>query len=93
MRAEADITLDPDVVFTRLGEESAALLHLVTKRYYTLNGTGLRIWELLERGYDRPAIARALHQEFAVDLAAAATSVAGLVEELGREGLLAAPPR
>ena len=38
------------LVFTRLDATEAVLLHLGTKRYYTLNETGARIWELLQHG-------------------------------------------
>jgi hypothetical protein len=37
----------PSVVFTRLNDTEAVLLHLETKRYYSLNETGARLWELL----------------------------------------------
>jgi hypothetical protein len=41
-----------DVVVTELdGENESVLLHLGTKKYYTLNETGVRIWQLLGEGY------------------------------------------
>jgi hypothetical protein len=56
--ADAACHPDPNVVFTRLGENDGVLLHLNTKRYYSLNGTGSRLWELSDstelRGGDYP---------------------------------------
>jgi len=76
-----------DLVFTRFDEETAALLHLETKRYYTLNETGARIWELMEEGLAAAEVAEALHREFEVDPALAQQCVDGFVAELIREGL------
>src|SRR5690606_18752296 len=39
---------DPEVVFTPVSDAEAILLSLTTKRYYSLNETGLRIWRWLE---------------------------------------------
>ncbi len=78
----------PNVVSTRFSDTSAALLHLETKRYYTLNETGLRIWEKLEEGMDSALIAAALHDEFAVTVADAEAHVAKFKAALSQEGIL-----
>ncbi|QII11529.1 hypothetical protein KsCSTR_21500 [Candidatus Kuenenia stuttgartiensis] len=44
------VTPDPDVVITELEGKEAVLLHLGTKMYFTLNETGLWIWQMLSSG-------------------------------------------
>ena len=83
------IRTHPNVVFTRLDESQAALLNLDTKAYFTLNETGVRIWQLLDEGRDMAGIVAALKAEYEIDDAKARATVAGFVEELRQEGLLA----
>ena len=77
----------PDVVVRTLGEE-AVLVHLRTNRIFTLNPTGVRVWELLGGGLDRPAICERLQQEFDVDGARLDKDLDALLEGLRREGLV-----
>lgn len=44
------ITPDPEVIVTELEGKEAVLLHLGTRMYFTLNETGLRIWQMLSSG-------------------------------------------
>lgn len=88
MEARTSITLNPDVVYTRFDETSAALLNVKTKRYYTLNETGARIWELLEGGEKIGTVIRVLLEEFEVDTEQAESCVADFLAELRGEGLL-----
>ncbi len=88
MESTSQISLNPDVVYTRFDETSAALLNLKTKRYYTLNETGARIWELLEAGQDMPVILEVIQTEFEVDDGEAGSCVRGFLDELRGEGLL-----
>ncbi len=78
----------PSVIFTRLDESQAALLHLETKQYFSLNETGVLIWQNLERGSDLEAIANDLVARYVIELDAARTRVAAFVDELTREGLV-----
>ncbi len=80
----------PDVVFTRFDETSAALLHLRSKRYYTLNETAARVWELLAAGSPRQDIVTSLVAEFEVEIDEARTCVRELLAELASEGLVVA---
>ena len=79
----------PDVVFTRFDETSAALLHLRTKRYYTLNETAARVWELLGEGRDRTEIATIVGAEFDVGLDEATSCVEDVLTDFASEGLVA----
>jgi hypothetical protein len=88
MNRDGLITAHPDAVFTRLGPDSATVLNLVTKRYYSLNGTGLRIWELIASEGSIAGIAAALHTEYEIGLEAALARVESFLGELHAEGLV-----
>jgi len=55
-----------NVLFKRLGDETV-LFHLETDRFYELNGTAARFWELLHAGCDVAEIRDQMIQEFEVD--------------------------
>jgi hypothetical protein len=78
----------PSLVFTRLDATEAVLLHLDTKRYYTLNETGARIWELLQQGRCAYEIARALQDDYAITDEAVLPVLLAFVDELQQEGLV-----
>lgn len=78
---------DPDVVSSRLGE-AGVLVNLRTNRILELNGTGIRIWELIGEGHRVSAIADRLRAEFDVTPAEVEQELARLVDELVREGLV-----
>lgn len=82
----------PSLVFTRLDDAEAVLLHLDTKRYYTLNETGSRIWELLQQGRCTQEIARSLLNDYAVTDEEAMPMLLSFVDELQQEGLLRLGP-
>jgi hypothetical protein len=85
----------PSLVFTRLDNSEAVLLHLDTKRYYTLNDTGARIWELLQHGRCAQEIARALQDDYAITDEQVMPVLLAFVDELQQEGLVhaSAPAR
>jgi hypothetical protein len=78
----------PAVVFTPLDDNEGILLHLVTKRYYTLNESGCRIWELAAAGQTEAQIARALTEQYALDEADARAHTDALLRELATEHLI-----
>jgi hypothetical protein len=78
----------PSLVFTRLDDAEAVLLHLDTKRYYTLNETGTRIWELLQQRRSAQEIAQALQDNYAVTDEEAMPLLLAFVDELQQEGLV-----
>ncbi|MEZ4614190.1 MAG: PqqD family protein [Caldilineaceae bacterium] len=43
------LTLNPAVVSTTLESGDAVLMHIETAKYFTLNSTGVRIWQLFEQ--------------------------------------------
>lgn len=78
---------NPSVSCTEL-EDGAILLNLDTKYYYTLNSTGLRIWQIMDELEDPLEIAQRLATEYEVDEEKAKASVVKLMEELEQEGLI-----
>jgi len=75
-------------VFTRLADDEAVLLHLVTQRYYSLNETAITIWEQLASPRTVPEVAGALCEAYEVDEPTARALVERFVAELGRDGLV-----
>lgn len=78
---------NPSVLCTEL-EDGAVLLNLDTKYYYTLNSTGLRIWQIMDELKAPLDIAQKLTIEYDVDKEKAKTSVVRLMEDLKQEGLI-----
>jgi hypothetical protein len=87
--ADAACHPDPNVVFTRLGENEGVLLHLNTKRYYNVNETGSRLWELLQEQPQPRRIAAALMDEYLIDAPHALDTVVAFIERLRQAGLVA----
>ena len=73
---------DPDVVVTELDDKEAVLLHLGTKMYYTLNETGIRIWQLLSEGHSISEASETIHNEYDILPDAAQKSVLNITQEL-----------
>jgi hypothetical protein len=77
----------PNVIFRRLGDE-IVLFNLETDRFYELNGTAARFWELLSASHD---VARARDQmldEFDVDQEQLSGEVESLLATLRHEALI-----
>src|SRR5882762_4005051 len=81
------IKANPNVIFRRLGEE-IVLFHLRTDRFYELNGTAARFWELLSSGCDSAQINRQLLEEFAVDSGQLADEIKGFLTALQEQDLV-----
>lgn len=64
------------------------LLHLESKTYYSLNLTGMRIWQVLKQGLSLKEISQRLQEEFEVDAERANRSVLDLVTELSQQKLV-----
>jgi len=78
---------NPSIVCTELGD-SAILLDLDTKYYYSLNETGLRIWQLIDSGEGAAEMSEKLSTEFDVDRRRALASIERLLGELKKNGLI-----
>jgi hypothetical protein len=78
---------NPNVIFRRLDRE-IVLFHLDTDRFYELNGTAARFWELLNQGKDVAQIRTQLQTEYTVDPEELAGEADALVNSLARENLI-----
>ena len=78
---------NPDVIAQRMGDE-VALLHLRTNRFYELNRTGARLWDLLSAGYDLAQIQEQMLREFDVDTAQLANEIDEIVTSMKDEDLV-----
>jgi hypothetical protein len=69
-------------------EDGAVLLHMRTKRYYSLNETGATIWRLLTDEVPLSDIAVRLVERYDVEPAAADEAVVRLIDDLAAESLI-----
>jgi hypothetical protein len=67
----------------------AVLLQLESGKYFSLDTTGSRIWELCDGSRNVHEIILAISQEFGAELELVENDVGELLDELGRERLLA----
>ncbi len=81
------VKTNPNVLFKRLGNE-IVLFHLDTDRFYELNGTAARFWELLSEGSDASEIRAAMLKEFEVDSDQFAEEAEALIASLQKENLI-----
>lgn len=77
----------PDVIAQRMGQE-IVLFHLRTNRFYELNHTGARLWELLGAQATAAQIQERLGHEFAVAPEELAREVDRLFTQLIKEQLV-----
>jgi hypothetical protein len=89
IRSESEhaVRPNPNVISRRIGDE-VVLFNLDSDRFYELNGTAARFWELLSTGQDSIQIREQLLSEFAVEAAQLDGEAAGLLESLRRENLI-----
>jgi hypothetical protein len=79
--------LNTDVVAQRVGD-SLILLHLKSNRFYELNSTAARLWELLGEGCALTEIHQRLRSEFDVNDADLDRNISGMMNSLQKEGLI-----
>jgi hypothetical protein len=77
----------PNVLSRKMGED-LVLLNLNTNRFFELNRTGARFWELLVDGAELDSIENALAAEFEVTPSELSAEVASIVEAMRAEQLL-----
>jgi hypothetical protein len=80
-------TIPGDVACARV-DDGAVLLHMGTKRYFSLNETGGEVWRLLEEGTAIDDIPQRLHERFDVTVDDARAAVDELIKALAAEQLL-----
>ncbi len=78
---------NPDTVAEPLGND-LVLVHMKTDRILLLQGTGVRIWELLSTGHDVAEIRARILREFEATETEVATDIDDLLASLQREQLI-----
>jgi len=81
------IASDPEVVGCTLGE-GAALLHLRTNIYYSLNEVGAFIWDALGEGVPFSSLVARVCSEFRAPADVVERDLARLVQRLDEAGLV-----
>jgi hypothetical protein len=79
--------LSPDAACAAV-DDGAVVLHMRTKRYFSLNETGAAIWRMLEDEVSLVEIPSRLTALYEVDRGAATGAVADLLQELASEELI-----
>lgn len=79
--------LSPDAACAAV-EDGAVVLHMRTKRYFSLNETGAAIWRMFEDDVALPDIPARLTELYDIDETAARTAVTRLIAELAAEELI-----
>ena len=77
----------PDALFATLSD-GAVVLDIQTKKYFSLNDTGARIWALIREGLAIDDMISVLLDEYDVSRSAASEAVSSLVESLASEKLI-----
>ena len=85
--------IDPQVVDTELGHDEIALVHMQTKRIYTMNPVGLFIWNAIKDNKSAEQIASALTAEFSVTNEQAQTDLEHWLKDLKQHKLLRQRPK
>lgn len=78
----------PKVVDTKIDDGEIVLLNLEGTICYSLNATGMRIWEGLKKGLTLKEISQDLQEEFDVDGERADRSVLELINDLSQQKLV-----
>ena len=73
---------EPSVVTSALPNGEVVLLHLDTRRYYSLNKTGALIWKPMDHSATLAAMSEALAEQFDVSAEAAQEAVCELMRDL-----------
>jgi len=81
------VTVPPSVLVSNVGEESV-LLNLDSERYFGLDATGTRMWEVLNNSPTVQAAYETLLAEFDVDAERLQHDLFELVEKLKDHGLI-----
>ena len=84
---DSTISISPDVMVRKVGEESV-LLDLKTERYLGLDDVSARFWDLLTSGGSMQSAYDTLLAEFEVDPERLRTDLDDFVQELVQLGLV-----
>ena len=80
----------PEGVIFETVDDQVVLLSLAGGNYYKLNGSGTRIWTLIQELGDLEKVEQAMVSEYNADATEIRRDVAALVEDLKTHGLVEA---
>jgi hypothetical protein len=83
----SNVKPNPNVIFRRL-DDQIVLFHLESDRFYELNSTAARFWELLNEGHDDAYVEERMLAEFAVDREQLSAEAEALLKSLKQENLI-----
>lgn len=75
-------------VAAKVIDGEAIIMNLSNGLYFSMDGVGATVWELLERGHSLKEVAETVGARYSVDPASVQPDVHGLVEDLLLEGLV-----
>lgn len=78
---------NPDVIAQSMGQ-TVVLLHLGTDRFYELNRTAARLWELISGGYDLVQVQEQMLLEFDVNADQLANELDSILTSMKDEKLV-----
>lgn len=78
---------NPDVIAQNMGH-TVVLLHLGTDRFYELNRTAARLWELISEGYELTQIKEQMLLEFDVNAEQLANELESILSSMKNEKLV-----
>jgi hypothetical protein len=84
----AQFSIHPEVRTTPGDEDGSVLIQLQTGRVFSLNGTGARIWTMLESGASFDGVVEALNREYEVPSEELRNDLDSFINELARKNLL-----
>ncbi len=82
------IVVVPDYVLARRAAGETVLMSLESEMYFSLEGPGSRLWELIESGATFGSAVDTLFDVYEVDRAELENDMAELVNELSSNGLV-----
>ncbi|MFN8488222.1 MAG: PqqD family protein [Caldilineaceae bacterium] len=85
---QTQVQPDPNVLSTTLSNQETVLLHMQSNYYYSLNETGVSIWQGLSQGRTLNEISQILVDQYAITLAEAEQAVLTLLNDLIAEHLV-----
>ena len=88
MRSFAERASVPTHVLVRFLDKESVLLNLETERYFGLDETGTRMWQLVTTSPSVDAAFQQLHEEFDVDAQLLRMNLSELLDRLAENGLL-----
>ncbi|HEX4275647.1 MAG TPA: PqqD family protein [Bryobacteraceae bacterium] len=92
MKSDTILRRNDQILCSAVDAERAVMMSLEKSRYYGLNATGLRIWELLEQPRSVAGICAHICEEFEVDPPECEAAVLRFAGELVRSGIVDASP-